>query len=166
MLNFRRFSRLSEMDPALGLWRLGRGRELADLGKLQWGELLSPSGEQRGGLLGRDAEDEFVILSIRERLFGRAAFAAGQQVLAQHVANLTGNGQAWEVGAKAVAQVHHGGGAEMFSQPLSFCEARGEIEVPSLNGAAEHTGHEQDPLSPRFRAPIQRPPEKANFYQK
>jgi hypothetical protein len=92
--------------------------------------------EERGFWRG-DGEEEFVVLAVGEGRLKIGSFAAWDGLLVDFKSASAGSGEAGQVGAESVANIHHGGGVDIFREPLAFLETGGEIEVVACDGAAE-----------------------------
>ena len=114
--------------------------ERADAGEGEAGKALFPCGFQRGGLAGREGEKEFVIFAVGDGLGHGAAGGARQGGFFEGESAATGGGEAGKVGGESVAEVHHGVEGKVRGEPAGLGEARGEVEMPSRERAAEPAG--------------------------
>lgn len=117
--------------------------EFADPGELEFGKGLRPIAQQTDGVFRRYGKEQLIVFTIAHRLLN-AATASEWQVFGLDVeADAAACGKPWQVFAQAITEIHHGGDAGMFDEPLGFLDTRMKMQVLALDRAAELTGHEQ-----------------------
>src|SRR5260370_37907656 len=117
--------------------------ETTDSGEQNRREFFAPGTLEPLAVVSRDCEKEFVILPVGNCIVDLRAGGERQLLPVNLEPEFACLGQARQIGAETVAQIHHSVDAEVLGQPARFIDARHKAQMSSAQRSDQTAGHEQ-----------------------